>query len=506
MIPPARQKVIIFSDHLLYPSETFIHAQASALSEFEPVYAGSRMVAGLDLSEEQVYTINQGNARGQILELSYKLFGFAPHFTQRLRALNPFLLHAHYGPNGLRALPIAEELAIPLIVTFHGSDASLTDLRYQKTSYGFRRYVANKGKLSKSSALFLAVSKFIRRKLLEQAFPEERVLVHYTGVDTRIFHPASTEEGPVILFVGRLVESKGVEFLIKATSEIQKQAPAVELVLIGEGPLRAVLEEQAKQSLRRYRFLGVRKPAEVREWMNRASVLCLPSVTRRSGEEEAFGMVCAEAQAVGKPVVAFDSGGISEVVSHGNTGFLATEGDWRALAKYLFALLEDPKLRERFGLAGRELVVRQFDLEDRTRALERIYAMAASTDARLGKAYHGPILQSSAVRSSRRSSLPVQFRFGHRLGNSNGNYSSLLFWLAHSPPRPPESDSLAERAGAKLEAMGRGGYLARSRARQGAMAISEARPLCFARRTAWHQNFAAIGDASCLGLCPSASG
>jgi colanic acid/amylovoran biosynthesis glycosyltransferase len=375
----AKPKVIIFSDHLLYPSETFIHAQASALSEFEAVYAGSRRVAGLDLSDDHVYTLNEGTARGTILEVSYKLFGFAPNFTKRLRALNPLLLHAHYGPNGLRALPFARKLGVPLIVTFHGSDACVTDLRYVLTpSYGLRRYVANKQKLSQSNALFLAVSKFIRRKLLEQGFPEERVLVHYTGVDTKMFQPTNTEGSPVILFVGRLVKGKGAEFLIRAASEIQEQFPAVELVLIGEGPLRVPLETSARQSLRRYRFLGLRKPEEVREWMNRASVICVPSVRGRSGEQEGFGMVCAEAQAVGKPVVAFDSGGISEIVSHARTGFLAPEGDWQALAQYLSVLLQDAKLRERFGLAGRELVLRQFDLKDRTKALEKVYAMVSS--------------------------------------------------------------------------------------------------------------------------------
>ena len=380
MSPYPKPKVIIFSDHLLYPSETFIHAQASALSEFEPVYAGSRRVAGLDLRVEQIQLINRGSVAGKFHELSFKLFGFAPNFAKRLDALNPVLLHAHYGPNGLRALPLASSLKIPLIVTFHGSDATITDLRYQPTHFGFRRYLANKEKLRKSGALFLAVSKFVRQKLLEQDFPEERVLVHYTGVDTGKFRPASTEVSPVILFVGRLEECKGAEFVIRAAAEVQQQLPAVELVLIGEGSLRADLEKLAKQSLRRYRFLGVRKSEEVREWMNRASVLCVPSVRRRSGEEEAFGMVCAEAQAVGKPVVAFNSGGIPEVVSHGSTGFLAPEGDWQALAKYLFVLLQDTDLRERFGMSGRDWILRQFDLERRTRALEGIYAKFSGTN------------------------------------------------------------------------------------------------------------------------------
>ncbi len=374
----SKPKVIVFSDHLLYPSETFIRAQASALSTFEPVYAGSRRVKGLDLPEQQTYTINRGGARGRLNEYAFKLLGLAPGFTARLRSLHPVLLHAHYAANGLRVLPLARRLGVPLIVTLHGADATATDLRFQKPHFGHRHYLANKAKLQRNSTLFLAVSEFIRRQLLAQGYPPEKVLVHYTGVNTRVFSPESTESGPLILFVGRMVESKGVEFLIRAAAAVQHQLPAVELVLIGDGPLRADLEKSARQSLRRYRFLGMQAPDEVRRWMNRASIFCAPSVRIRSGTEEAFGMVYAEAQAVGKPVVAFDSGGISEVVSHGRSGFLAPERDWEGLAKYLFVLLENAPLRKRFGAAGRERMVRCFDLEQRTRVLERIYSNVLS--------------------------------------------------------------------------------------------------------------------------------
>jgi glycosyltransferase involved in cell wall biosynthesis len=264
-----------------------------------------------------------------------------------------------------------------MIVTFHGGDATVIDLRYEKMSFGHRRYLRRKKELQKDSALFIAVSQFIRRKLLEQGFPEEKVEVHYTGVDIKMFRPASRERGPVILFVGRLVERKGAEFLIRAAAQVQTELPAAELVVIGDGPLRADLEHQAKKSLRRYRFLGLRSHEEVGEWMNRASIFCAPSVKMPSGEEEAFGMVYAEAMAMEKPVVAFDSGGVSEVVSHGNTGFLAPERDWRALAQYLSALLQDAELRRRFGVAGRERVIREFNLEQRTKVLEKIYRRVA---------------------------------------------------------------------------------------------------------------------------------
>jgi colanic acid/amylovoran biosynthesis glycosyltransferase len=392
----AKPKVIIFSDHLLYPSETFIKAQASALREYEPVFAGSRRVAGLELPQEKVYTVNLGGPLGKFDELRFKILGSAPAMVKRLRALRPVLLHAHYGPNGLRVLPLASTLRLPLITTFHGGDVTTTDLRHQKTYLGFRHYLANKAKLKTSDAMFIAVSKFLRRKLLEQGFPAERVLVKYTGVDTKKFRPASTEDRPIILFVGRLVEFKGAEFLIKAASEVQRQLPAVELVLIGDGPLRKDLERLAKQSLRRYRFLGVQTSEEVCNWMNRASMLCMPSVTMRSGEAEGFGMVCAEAQAVGKPVVAFASGGISEIISHANTGFMAAERDWQALAGYLMTLLQSAELRERFGRAARELMLHQFDLEHCTMQLESVYGtvLDAHTAPREENRWHASAVES----------------------------------------------------------------------------------------------------------------
>ena len=400
MSSPIKPKVIIYSDQLLGATETFVQAQTSALSEFEPVYAGSRRVTGLDLRNDQILLLNQGGFWGNCRELSFKLTGFAPEFMKRLGALRPVLLHAHHGPNGLRALPIARNLKIPLIVTFHGSDISITDLRHEKPYLGFRYYFANKGRLKASGATFLAVSRFVQQKLVEQGFPPERVLLVYTGIDTGKFRPDSTEDRPIILVVGRCVEFKGQEFVIRAASEVQRQLPEAELVLIGDGPLRGDLERLAKQSLRRYQFLGVRTSQEIRDWMNRASLLCMPSVTTGSGAAEGFGMVVAEAQAMGKPVVAFRSGGIPEIISHGTTGFLAEERDWKALAGHLLMLLQNAELRQRFGRAGREAMLRQFDLEQCTRKLETVYGMVVGADRRQGGTTDDALLRWDPVLNS----------------------------------------------------------------------------------------------------------
>ena len=368
-----KPKVIIYENHLLGLTETFVQAQTGALAEFEPVYAGSRKDVGLDVGKEEVHLLHQGGFWGNWRELRFKLTGFAPDFMKRLGALRPALLHAHHGPNGFYALPIIRKLKIPLVVTFHGSDITISDLRFEKPYLGFRYYFANKDRLKTSGATFLAVSKFVQRNVLQQGFPPDRVELVYTGIDTAKFKPQSSEDRLIILVVGRCTAQKGQEYAIRAAAEVQKQLPEMELVLIGDGPLRGDLEKLARQLLRRYQFLGARPLEEVREWMNRASLVCMPSITTPSGAAEGFGMVCAEAQAMGKPVVGFRSGAIPEIVSHGTTGFLAEERDYRTLAKHFLTLLQDDALRMRFGRAGRETILRQFDLAQCTRRLEKIY-------------------------------------------------------------------------------------------------------------------------------------
>lgn len=369
----ANPRVVIFCDHLLYPSETFIRAQAQALSRFTPVYAGSRRVRGLDLPSESTYTVSRGDANGKVREVMFKLFGIAPGLVERLRAVDPVLIHSHFGPDGLRALPLARKLSLPLIVTFHGSDATATDVRHVKAPFGHRRYLVQRGVLRHGATLFIAVSEFIRRKLLEQHFPPDKIVVHYIGVDTKLFSPVQGEQESTVLFVGRLADRKGAEFLIRAMAEVQKENPATELILIGDGVLRGDLEKLASKNLKRYRFLGVQPPNVVREWLDRASVFCAPSIRVRSGEEEAFGMVFAEAQAMEKPVVSFATGGVPEAVLHGETGFLAPDRDWQTLAQYLSLLLKNADLRRKFGVAGRQRVLRLFDLNAQTSALEKIY-------------------------------------------------------------------------------------------------------------------------------------
>jgi glycosyltransferase involved in cell wall biosynthesis len=206
-------------------------------------------------------------------------------------------------------------------------------------------------------------------------YPADRTIVHSIGVDVERFKPPGIlrPREKSVLFVGRLVEKKGCGTLIEAMASVQRCCPAAELVVIGDGPLRANYEARAVALGVRCRFLGVQPAAVVRDRMSRASVFCVPSVVAATGDAEGFGMVFIEAQAMGLPVVSTLSGGIPEAVNNGETGLLVAERDSAALAAAILRLMQDDELWQQYSLAGRRNVVSHFNLAQQTGRLENLF-------------------------------------------------------------------------------------------------------------------------------------
>jgi glycosyltransferase involved in cell wall biosynthesis len=177
----------------------------------------------------------------------------------------------------------------------------------------------------------------------------------------------------VVLFVGRLVENKGCSFLLQAMAKLHARYTQARVVVIGDGALRRHLEVEAAKIAPGAQFLGHQSQEVVREWMARASVLCVPSVTAENGIAEAFGLVFIEAQAMGLPAVSFRSGGIPEAISDGLTGFVVPERDTDALSDRLHQLLSDSSMWRRFSEAGLERMRALFDLRTQTGKLEDMY-------------------------------------------------------------------------------------------------------------------------------------
>lgn len=369
-----KPNVILFGGRMLPPSETFIFAQGEGLQKFTPYYAGTRLVRGLSLPVERTLVVNRKQFLGAAQELIFKLVGTAPHLYRQLQKLNPVLIHAHFGVCGALALPLAQALKLPLIVTFHGLDATMSDEYARRNSISTRIYLRRREALKREAKLFVAVSEFIKAKLVEQGFPANKIVVHCIGVDTEVFQPdPAVLRKPVVLFVGRLAEKKGCEYLIRAMAQVQADMPEVELVIIGDGLLRQELELLAASVLRRYQFLGLQSQSVVKSWMNQASLLAVPSVTAATGDSEGLPTVVVEAQAMGLPVVGSIHAGIPQAVVHGETGLLSPERDCQALATNILQLMQDPQLRQRFSDRGQQRVQTLFNLHKQTRYLEDIY-------------------------------------------------------------------------------------------------------------------------------------
>ena len=366
--------VLVYRSKLLRFSETFILAQAQSLRKFRPFLVGVNRVKGLAVPENSVFLRENGHNNLSVSTVLYKVFGPNRSDLAKLRQYDPKLIHAHFGPDGAEAMPIARALGIPLVTTLHGYDATTTDGYFPK-DFHHALYKFRRRKLRQQGFYFIAVSNFIYGKLLGQGFPPDRIRVHYIGIDTDQFRPdPQVQREPIVLFVGRLTEKKGCHLLVRAMEIVQRTAPQMKLVVVGDGPLRNRLEEQCRRTLSNYSFIGVQNPSQVCNWMQRSTVFSVPSISSADWDAEGFGMVFAEAQACGLPVVSFASGGVPDAVADGVTGLLAPEGNYQVLGEYLLKLTLDGELWNKFSLAGQARVRERFDIRKQTLLLEEIYS------------------------------------------------------------------------------------------------------------------------------------
>jgi colanic acid/amylovoran biosynthesis glycosyltransferase len=358
--------VLIFKETLLPPSETFILAQMGALTRFSPNLAGLQPVSrSLPLPVRPLLLSGHASDTITLRTKLYRRTGFGPLFHRRLRHSRPDLIHAHFASGGKTLLPLLRAYKRPLIVTLHSG----SDVPVEKARFGTYRELADK------ATLFLCVSDFIRRQAIEAGFPGEKLLVHYIGIDRTLFvPPAESATTDSVLFVGRLVEMKGGEYLLRAMQKVQSKRAGCELTIVGDGPLRAELERLAAELQVDCKFLGVQPPATIRQMLPKYRLFCLPSVTTASGEREGLPTVLIEAQAMGVPVVSTFHSGIPEGVIDGVTGSLVPERDTEGLAAAILQLLEDRDLWQRYHFATQDHVDRNFDLHKQTALLEEIYS------------------------------------------------------------------------------------------------------------------------------------
>jgi glycosyltransferase involved in cell wall biosynthesis len=206
--------------------------------------------------------------------------------------------------------------------------------------------------IARGSHRIVTVSEGLKSKLVSLC-PEaqSKVEVIPMGILPTLFcsiRPGSAERLPIVLFVGRLSKIKGVDVLIRAMHGIER----AQLVVAGDGQARTELEELARKLSVKARFLGQVGAAERDRLLCSCEVVVIPSMILPCGRTEGTPVVCLEAMAAGRPIVASRAGGLAEIIRDGENGMLFDAGDHNALREKLKLIIDDALLRERLSLSG----------------------------------------------------------------------------------------------------------------------------------------------------------
>jgi len=368
------QKIAIHTNKLLPYSETFIKNHIEGLTTFESIVIGSEEERdGLTLNVKEKFII-KSQKFGKILDVMHKIGIKVPSLCDFLIKNNAKLIHSHFGQNGYSSVGTAKALAIPHVTTFHGFDISIDELDLRTIGISHYLFRKNIKKLQKNGDLFIAVSNFIKRKLLEKGFDEKKVITNYLGVDTQKFNskPSVLREKTVIC-IARHVPYKGHKYLISAFKKVNQFDSTICLKIVGTGPETERLRLLAEKAAINIVFTGRLTVEEVKLELNKAKVYCQPSVRLSNGHEEALALTIVEAQAMGVPAIVFNSGGMPEAIVNNKSGFVVEEKNIEQLAQKIITLFSDDELWSDFSQHARIQVELRHDIVKQTEKLEGLY-------------------------------------------------------------------------------------------------------------------------------------
>ena len=284
------------------------------------------------------------------------------------------LIHAHWIlPQGMVGVWIKKITGIPLLVTIHGSD--LFPLKSPLFLKLQRMVVKN--------ADMITVNSLATQGELFKRFPEaeKKTVLIPMGVNIAHFKPRKVsptkdfKDKKILLYVGRLSDQKGVQYLIEALPEVQKKHKDAILLIIGDGPYKPTLEEVAYENKVSsiVKFLGALSQEEIAYYYNLCDVFVLPALSNETGTE-ALGLALLEAMASGCAVIGSNVGGIPSAIIDNKNGLLVEQKDPQALSKAIDSLLSHPLKANLLGRNAASSAQSKYSWESISKRFLKAYA------------------------------------------------------------------------------------------------------------------------------------
>jgi len=287
------------------------------------------------------------------------------------------LIHVHefLSPYSFYSAVVSKVKDIPLLLTQHNDQLPYSHMR--KILYYINGYTSGQYVLRQARKI-IALSRTIKSHLFLFRVGEDKIEVIPNSVDTEIFAPGKKNQldevwgisPPVVLFVGRFIEQKGIRYLLQGFKNIIKELPDVKLVLIGGGP--EVKELRRFQSECKNHIFCIDFVAhELMPYIYAGcDVVVLPSL------EERFGNVVLEAMASGKPVIGTFIGGMKDTIVHGKTGYHVQPKNSKEIANSLLTILSDETLKNKLGENARRRAVENYSHKVLIKRIEKLYLEA----------------------------------------------------------------------------------------------------------------------------------
>ncbi len=359
--------ILIYNTSFFDISQTFIYHQAESLAgSYEVHLIASKFLNPHDFPIDHYKQFEIHRANGLINRVAGKvfnkqLFKFDSHkkLNQLFKDQNYKVVHAHFGTKGLEILPYAKKHNVPLVVSFHGADASR--MLKQKS------YVEKLPELFDYSSAIIISSRHMADNLGLDNWESKVRLIPY-GINPEEFSGiagGNTNGKITLLHSGRIVGKKGVPDLIKVFNNLTTSYSNLELNLIGDGEemekSRKLVGEFGLED--QVHFYGAVSHDEVKRQMEKADIFVLNSRVAEDGDMEGTPVTMLEAMCMGRAVVSTRHAGIPYVIEHGKNGLLADEKSNEQLQKNIEVLINNPQLRSELGKQARNTIQASYSIK-----------------------------------------------------------------------------------------------------------------------------------------------